>query len=228
MLADARYSVGMTQDENGYIQEAYKSYREAYVDDPTRADALCSAVYAAWGMNDLNLAEQTLALASPEQRECFQILVYQGITALKRLDYKAAEASLRQAARSDQETPTLDIGLAVVSLRNGDAKAAHRLFRRAVEISTRGLDTLYSIVDLCTTHGFASDARPYAEMLVGAASDLIASDAGRPDWYNYRALAYRALGEDQRANRDDAAARSLSYSNWYGATEAVPSILPVN
>jgi hypothetical protein len=65
-------------------------------------------------------------------------------------------------------------------------------------------------------------------MLADVASDLIASDAGRPDWYNYRALAYTTLGEDQKAKRDDAAARSLTYSNWYGATEAIPSILPVN
>jgi tetratricopeptide (TPR) repeat protein len=228
MLADALWSVGTRQDDNGSPQEAYSSYREAYVNDPTRADAICSAAYAALEMGNLDLAEQTLALASPEQRGYFQVLVYQGMTALRRLNYDAAATYLRKAAAGDQESPTLDIGLALVSLKRGHRKEAHQLFHRAIEISTRGLDTLYNIVDLCRTHGFTGDARQYAQMLADVASDNIAADAGRPNWYNYRALAYSALGEDQKAKRDEAAARSLSYSSWYGATENAPSVLPVN
>ena len=223
MVADAMWSVGTVQDGNGHPREAYASYREAFVNDPTRVDAICSAVYAALETGDLDLAERTLALASPEQREFFQVLVYSGLTALRRSDYDTAGRDFEKAAARGQESPTMHIGLGVVLLHRGEKKATHERFRRAIAISTRGLDTLYTIVDLCSSHGFTSDARVYAEQLADLASGIIAEDTGRALWYEYRALAYSVLGEDQMAQRDQAAARSLSYSTWYGSPRDLPS-----
>jgi len=231
MLADALWTVGSRQDENGYPRDAYESYREAFVNDPTRADAVASAVYAALEMGDLDLAQQTASLASPAQRDVFQVLVYSGMTALRRSDYQTARQCFEKATKGDgaepvewrPETPTMHIGLGVVLLKSGQGRAAHEHFRRAIEISTRGLDTLYNIVDLCSTHGFTSDARIYAQELADLASSIIAVDAGRSVWYEYRALAYSVLGDEERANRDTAAARSLS--NWYSSSPSPDSPL---
>ena len=220
VVADALWCVGNRQDNDGYPKQAYDSFREAFADDAGSLDGLTSAVYTALEMGDVNLAEQTLALSGPEQRQVFQVLVFSGLVALRRMNYEAAAHDLEQAASGGQESPLMYAGLGVIALKNRDSRTAHAHFHRALQIATRGLDVLDTIVDLCSTHGFTSDAREYAAELVDASTAAIAADPARPALYNYRALAYRALGEDVAAERDAAAARSLS--GWWGNTEQPP------
>jgi spermidine synthase len=227
VVSDALWSVGNQQDEDGYPNQAYTSFREAYADDSGSVDALTGAAYAALEMGDLDLARQTLALSSPEQRKIFQVLVYSGLTALGNFDYQAARSDFEQAAAGGQESPVMHIGLGVCDLKARKTAAAHAHFRRALKIATRGLDMLYSLVDLCSAHGFRSEVRPYAVDLVDMTSDAIGADPTRPVLYNYRALGYTVLGEDANAERDSAAARGLT--GWWDQPEVArpPGVAPV-
>ena len=226
VVSDAEWCVGNQQSGDGYQREAYSSYRDAFADDPANLEALTGAVYSAMAMGDLGLVEQTLALAGPSQRNVFQVLVYSGLTALARFDYEAARKYLTRAAGDlrdpRQESPTMHAALGVISLKDRKSREGQEHFARALAISTQGLDTLYSIVDLCTTHGFTSDARGYASQLVDAATAAIAADPGRPGLYDYRALAYRVLGEDKLADVDTAAAKSLT--GWWLEPESATPI----
>jgi spermidine synthase len=219
-LADALWCVGNRQYDDGDARLAYASFRESFADDPTNMDSLISAAYTAIDMGDLNLAQQTLSLASPSQREVFQALVYYGLIALARSDYEGARGYFERAAARDQESPTLLIGLAIVDLKDRNSAAARGHFDRAIQISTRGLETLHSIVSLCSQHDFTSEARRYAPDLEATATQAIAADPGRPGLYSYRALAYRILGEDAKAARDEASARSLF--GWYDESGLPP------
>ena len=100
-------------------------------------------------------------------------------------------------------------GLGFIELRDGNRPAAQAHFRRALEVATDKMDVLYDIVSLCQSGGFGSDARSYAEDLVGLASTAIAANPGEPDLYATRATAYSALGEDKLAARDAATKRGL-------------------
>jgi spermidine synthase len=223
-LADALWCVGSRQYDDGYSRQAYTSFRESFTNDTGNLDALTSAAYTAMDMGNLDLAQQTLALASPSQREVFQVLVYSGLIALSRSDYARAKEFFTEAEAKDlpeekrQESPTMHIGLGIVALKDRKTAAAREHFARAIEISTRGLETLNSAVDLCSAHGFTSEARRYAPDLEAAATAAIAADPGRPGLYHYRALAYTVMGEVEKAARDSAAARSLS--GWYDFPQA--------
>ena len=212
-LADAQYAVGNTNLADGYPQEAFETFREAHANDPQYVGALTGGVRAALNMSNVNLAEETLRWAAPEQRSIFQVLSYSGLVALQRLDYDRARDAFEEAASRGQESPTMHIGLGIVELKRDRTESAHRHFRRALEIATDPGDALFNIVDSCTYHDVAHQARPYAGLLVSAASVAIADDPGNPALYTRRALAYRTLGDDTSAARDEAAARSLS--GWW-------------
>jgi spermidine synthase len=221
-LSEAQAGVADSDQANGDTQAAYTSYREAFSRDRTNTAALVGATFAAIQLGDLGAAEQELALASPAQREVFQVLVHTGLLALKRSDYTAARAAFERAASRGQESPSMHAGLGVVDLRDGDQASAYRHFGRAVAIATIPIDTLYDIVDWSSGHGFAADIHPYAEQLVAMSTKAIASDPGRPNFYDYRALAYSALGEEAAAQADRALAQSLR-GWWEGPQASRPS-----
>jgi Flp pilus assembly protein TadD len=212
-LADAQYSVGEQQMNDGYPRDAFSYYYDSYLNDGTSAAAVVRAVEAALDVGDSSLADQTLKLASPEHEDVFGVLVCKGLVSLRFADYDLARTALEQAAALDQESPTMHVCLGYLDLRDGRRDSANVHFERALRVSTNPVETAYDIVDRCAGGGFTSDARPYAERLVALASGAIAADPGRDYLYGYRSLAYSTLGEDQLAARDLATKRSLS--GWW-------------
>jgi spermidine synthase len=208
-LSEAQRAAAWEQADQGYPAQAFRLYREAFANDPTAVEGLTGAVQAALDTGDLAAAERTLALAAPAQKQIFQVLVYTGLVALRRSNYQLAASSLRAAAARGQESPAMHIGLGLVALRDGARERATDHFRRAIRISTDVLESLFSIVDTCVAHGFSTDARPYAERLVEAATAAIAAAPGSPIYYDYRALAYTLLGAEDMAARDRITSRSL-------------------
>jgi len=217
-LADAEWEVANQQWGRGLLREAYERFMAAYRDDPLNASALAAAAGVALQLGDLPLAQSTLEMAAPDQLDIFDILVRSGQVALARGDWEGARRAFEAAGRGKdghwgQESPEMHVGLGVVALHEGQRALAREHFDRALNIATDSAGALHDIVDLCVAHGFAADARSYAEQLVGLAESGIASDPGTPLYYDYRALAYSALGEDRKAERDRATADSLS--NWW-------------
>jgi spermidine synthase len=208
-LSDAEGAVADSDQTDGNSEAAYRSYREAFAHDPHNISALVGAVFAALQLGDLRAAEEELALATPQQREVFQVKVHIGLLALKQSNYEAARAAFEEAADRGQESPTMHVGLGVVDLRDGEELSAYRHFDRALAIATLPLDALYDIVDLSVGHGFASETHPYAQSLVNMSTAAIAGDPGRPNFYEYRALGYSALGDETSAQEDRGLAQSL-------------------
>jgi Tfp pilus assembly protein PilF len=129
--------------------------------------------------------------------------------AARRGDYGAGREACEEAASHGQESPTMHACLGFLDLRDGQPDAARRHFERALAIATSPMDALSDIVDLCTSDGFASDVRGYAERLRDLATAAIADDPGAPWLYSTRALAYTALGEHMLAARDTDSHRGL-------------------
>ena len=115
----------------------------------------------------------------------------------------------------------MHVGLGVVDLRDGEELSAHRHFARALAIATLPIDALYDIVDLSAGHGFASEIHPYAQSLVEMSTAAIAGDPGRPNFHEYRALGYSALGDEASAREDRAIAQSLR--GWWEGEPAASS-----
>ena len=210
-VADAQYAVGDRRMADGYPDEAFEFFSGAYANDPTNVMALTAAARAGLQSGDIQLAEKVLRLASPEQEDVFQVRVYRGWLALKRLEYEAARREFEAASALErgQESPRMHVGLGFLALIAGEPEAAREHFNRAAEISTNPLDAVYDIVYICTDRGFTAEVRPYASDLVALATRAIAADPGEPYLYEYRALGYRALGEERKAARDRATKRSL-------------------
>ena len=103
----------------------------------------------------------------------------------------------------------MHIGLGVVDLREGNRQLAYQRFDRALAISTVPIDALYDIADFSLSHGLAKEVTPYARQLVAASTAAIAQDPGRPNFYEYRALAYSVLGNTAMADADRESADSL-------------------
>lgn len=201
-VGDAQYAVGNAKLTDGYPEEAFTIFRDAYFNDRSALMPLTAAVEAAMQMGDLPLAEQTLALASDKQKEFFQYLVFKGLLAMKRMEFSTARKCFEDALAREQESPTLHVSLGYLDLREGNRKSAHSHFERALAIATTKTDVLYDIVDTCATGGFTGDARGYAQQLASAMTAAIANDPGLPYLYANRALAYSVLGEEQLAARD--------------------------
>jgi tetratricopeptide (TPR) repeat protein len=201
-LADAQICAAYQRETTGFPDEAYLLYRDAYANDPTRAEAVTGAVGLAIENEDTSQAEEMLALAFPRHGHAFQMLVYQGLLALMREDYTMARRAFEQSMVHGQESPLLLTGLGILALRDRQTKAAHALFKKALAISTKQVETLHDIVNLCATHGFRNDAQSYAPMLVKAAADAIASHPGLPKYYYYRALGRTILGKTKDAARE--------------------------
>jgi Tfp pilus assembly protein PilF len=146
--------------------------------------------------------------------------------ALRNETWSAARRAFEEAESGGQESPTTNVGLGFLALREGRGDEAHTRFRRALEIATDRLNTVYDIVDLCDAHGFGGDARAYASELVALASGAIAADPGQPSLYATRAVAYSALGEERLAERDRTTRRSLL--GWWSepADRGTPEVLP--
>jgi len=214
-VADAQCLVADARFADGYYGEALEYYRESYANDPRSLISLTSGVRAALNLGHLSTAEELLSIASEDQRQAFQHLIYQGVLALRHRRYASARAAFLKAADLGQESPTLHVGLGLLDLqeRKRDSATAH--FARAFDISTATLDTLYDIVDVGASHGFASEVRPYTRALVDIASSAIAADPGDPYLYGVRALAYSTLGQNALAERDQATKRSLT--DWWPA-----------
>jgi Tfp pilus assembly protein PilF len=208
-LADAQYAIGEEKMQDGYFLEAFEYHRDALANDPENVMALTAAASVALHQGDLLGAQRTLELTPERAKDAFQVLVNTGQLALRRSRYDAARAAFEQAAEGGQESPTMHVGLGFLSLKEGDRDSGMTHFNRALEIATSRMDAAYDIVDVCSTHGFAGDARPYAERLVALATAAIAADPGEPFLYGYRALGYSALGHEDRAARDRASKRSL-------------------
>lgn len=217
-VADAQYALGETRLGDGYPREAYDLFYDSYLNDPQNVISLTSAVRAAIQLGDIELGERTLELAAEGQQDVFQVLVYEGVLALRRESWSAAQRAFEAAEAGGQESPTTNVGLGFLALRAGRREEAEQRFARAMEIATDQLNTLYDIVDLCTAHGFGSDARAYAPQLIELASGAIASDPGQPSLYATRALGYSALGEDHLADRDRRTQESLI--GWWGEQTA--------
>jgi spermidine synthase/Tfp pilus assembly protein PilF len=220
-LAEAWYGVGDQQRDDGYLWDALRAFREAMAKDPHNANALTSSVETALELNHVDLADSILLLATPEQRKIFQVLISSGMVALRRSDYEVARKAFEEASSRGQESPRMHVGLGIVRLREGQSDSANGHFERAIQISTSPVYTLYDIVNLCTGHGFSAAARQYAEQLLAPASACIAADPGRPLFYEYRALAYSALGDKKNAAQDRATARSLA--DWWEGSAAAGS-----
>jgi len=169
----------------------------------------------------LEYAEWIHELGAPSQRDAFQMRVYEGLIALRKGEFRDAGAIFEQAGRWgqdrpgewSQESPTMYIGLGVVSLKEGKpSEAAYRHLDRGIAISTIPIDTLYDIVNYSLDAGVEGRVRRYARMLLSASTAGIADDPGMPNFYNYRVLADTALGDAAGAKRDQATADSLG--NW--------------
>ncbi len=217
-VADAQYVVGDQRLADGYPREAFDYFSAAYANDPTNTMALTGAIRAALQHGDTGLAERTLALASRQQEDVFQVQVYRGWLALRRLEYDAARRALEAAGAHGQESPLMHVGLGFLALREGRPGAGNEHFGRAVAIATNPLDTLHSIVELCAEREFVSEAKPFASALVDAATRAIAAQPGTSYLYDYRAEAYSALGEERQAARDRDTSRSLV--GWWEETPA--------
>lgn len=211
VVAEALWSAGNAQLLNGYPEAAYHSFREAYSYDPSNVNALTSAASVALEMGDWRLAEQTLELAAPAQRDIFQVVVCWGMAAMAKKDYAAAEEYFRRAAdpARGQESPYLHVGLGLLALREGDRERAHQHFARALRVATQGLQVILNLVEACDYHGFKEEARAYAPDLIRTATQAIAEDPSDPTCYRYRARGYEVLGEKRNADRDYAAAEAL-------------------
>jgi tetratricopeptide (TPR) repeat protein len=208
-VSDAQYAVADQRMADGLADEAFTYYSAAYQYDPSNLIALMGAVSAALQRGDLLSAENAMALASPAQRKTFQYLVQRAMLAARRGDYGAGREACEEAASHGQESPTMHACLGFLDLRDGQPDAARRHFERALAIATSPMDALSDIVDLCTSDGFASDVRGYAERLRDLATAAIADDPGAPWLYSTRALAYTALGEHMLAARDTDSHRGL-------------------
>lgn len=112
----------------------------------------------------------------------------------------------------------MHVGLGFLALNDGREEEAHDHFRRGLAIATNALGAVYDIVEICAARGFEQEVRGYAEELVSMATAAIASDPGKGYLYDYRALGYSTLGEEQKAERDRATKRSLI--GWWEETEA--------
>jgi spermidine synthase len=212
-VADAQYMVGEQQMADGYPGEAYEYYSDSYENDPTSAMALAAAVDAALSFGDVALSEQALEQAAAEHESAFEILVYKGIVAMRRSKYEDARRAFEEAAALGQESPTMHVGIGLLELREGNQEASRERFGQALEISTYPLDTLYDIVDSCTSAGLTFEARPYAQQLASLATAAIAADPGDPSLYDYRSLAFSTMGEQSLASRDQTTSRSLK--GWW-------------
>jgi len=208
-VGDAQQVVGEMLLNDGDNTEAFDYLEQAFENDDSNLMALTEAVEAALAMGDLPLAEQCLERASPQQRQAFEYLMCTARLAMRRGNYERARSAFEQAASNGQESPTMHSGLGFIKLRDGDRKAAHDHFQRALAVATDRMDVLYDIVTLCQSGGFTADARVYAEELVTLASAAIVGNPGEPDLYATRATAYSALGEEKLAARDSATQRSL-------------------
>jgi len=214
-VSDAQYAVAEQRISDGFPEEAFTYYRAAYENDPLNLMALTGAVSVALQRGDLLTAQQTMELASPAQRKCFQYLIYQAILAVRRGDYGEARNACEEAASRGQESPTMHAYLGFLDLREGHRDAARQHFERALSIATTPMDALSDIVDLCASNGFASEVRSYAERLRDLATAAIANDPASPSLYSTRALAYTALGEQVLASRDMDSNRGLT-GWWHG------------
>jgi tetratricopeptide (TPR) repeat protein len=212
-VSDAQYAVAEQRMGDGYPDEAFLYYRQAYENDPTNLMALTGAVGATFQRGDLLSARTLMDLASPAQRKAFQYLIYEGMLAGRRGDFGAARKAFEAAAANGQESPTMHAYLGYLDLRDGQRASARAHFERAVAIATTPMESLSDIVDLCASSGFSPEARPYAERLVQLTTGAIAHDPGLPSLYSTRAAAYSALGEQALAGRDMQTNRSLT--GWW-------------
>ncbi len=201
-VGDAQYSVGNNKLTDGFPEEAFTLFRDSYLNDRANLMSLTAAVEAAMQMGDLMLAEQTMGLASEKQEKFFQYLVFEGLLAMKRMEFSTARQCFEEALAREQESPTLHVSLGYLDLREGNRETAHAHFERALAIATNVTDVLYDIVDTCATGGFTGDARGYAQQLAATMTAAIANDPGLPYLYANRALAYSVLGEEKLAARD--------------------------
>ncbi|MBN1459491.1 MAG: fused MFS/spermidine synthase [Armatimonadetes bacterium] len=212
-VGDAQLAVGDQFRYDGFSRDAYESYRDSYLNEPSTVMALTSAVEMALDLGDIPLAEETLELAAPNQREIFEYLIKKGLVAVQRESYQTARRAFEQAGAHGQESPTLHANLGFLDLLDQRPEAAQAHFARAFEIATSKREALYEIVDLCYSHGQAAAVRAQAEELVVRASRDIAANPALPSLYGARATAYAALGEHDLAERDRATKRSLS--GWW-------------
>jgi len=218
-LADALTIVADGQQNDGDSQAAYRSYLEAYGYDGRSAVALAGAAFAALQFGDLGLAESTLEMGTPAERDVFQAKVYSGLVALARSDYRTARQQFEGAASRGQESPSMHVGLGVCDLQSGERTSAYRRFDRGLKVATIPIDSLYNVVDMSLRHGLGMEVRPYAQDLVEMSTQAIADDPGEPGFYSYRALGYMVLGDQGSAEQDRQTAASLQ--NWWGPNEAV-------
>ena len=208
-VGDAQYSVGNAKLTDGYPEEAFGLFREAYLNDRANLMPLTAAVEAAMQMGDVSQAQQIMGLASEKQKKFFQYLVFKGLLAMKRMEFSTARKCFEEALDLGQESPTLHASLGFLDLREGNRETAHAHFERALAIATNPTDVLYDIVDACASGGFAAEARGYAQQLAAAMTAAIANDPGLPTLYANRALAYSVLGDEKLAARDMDTRKSL-------------------
>ena len=107
----------------------------------------------------------------------------------------------------------MHVALGLLSVKDGRTEEGREHFERALRISTNTLETLYSIVNTCDQQGFTSTVGSYASDLAALATSAVATDPGEPTLYEYRAVAYGVLGDEGKAERDRATARSLK--DWW-------------
>ena len=214
-VSDAQYAVGDQRLANREAGEAFEYLSAAYANDRTNVMALTGAVQAALELRDTELAEEMLTHVPPEQEDAFYVRVHRGWLALRRRDYEAArrEFAIAAAPERGQESPLMHVALGLLSLKDGRTEEGRGHFARAMKISTNTMETLYSIVHTCDQQGFTSVVGSYASDLAALATSAIATDPGEAALYEYRAVAYGVLGEEGKAERDAATARSLK--GWW-------------
>ncbi len=220
VVSDAQFAVADQRMNDGYPDEAFVYYRQAYANDRLNLMALTGAVSAALQRDDLATAQTVMDLASPEQRKAFQYLIYAGTIASRRGDFRVARKAFEAAAANGQESPTLHSHLGFLDLRDGERDSAHAHFERAVAIATNPMGALSDIIQLCAGN-LSPGIRDYAQQLAAMATEAIAHDPGTPALYVTRAEAYSALGEQTLASRDMDTNRALT--GWWEGLERAGS-----
>ncbi len=208
-LADAQVSLAGRLWSDCWVEDAYRLYCAAFVNDPTRADAITGAVWTAWENGDVNAADALMSLASARHGHTFQVQVLKGLLAFERKDWPNARRAFQKARVHGQQSPLLLTGLGILSLAENRHDSAYSYFDKALAISTRSVYTLRDITELCRKHGFDETARRYAPQLVAAADAAISESPESPAFYYMRALGKRVLGNAEDAEADEMTAAFL-------------------